>query len=130
MIFYMSRRLRQSLIAGTAMLSALVLVSAESLAQQQARPMQVADIAAELNLTAEQTPVFTEIMESHIAETKALLTKHGVDPSQGRPSRQTMRALRGEMQQNREELVLELATVLTPEQVQQLKAMTPQRPRR
>lgn len=86
-------------------------------------------MAAELNLSTEQQPVFIEIMEAHISRTQALLAKHGVDPSQGRPPLTKMMAMRGEMTANRKALQAQLSSVLTREQLTQLQTMMQQRQR-
>ncbi|WP_420335306.1 hypothetical protein [Roseibium sp.] len=118
-------RLRRAGIATAALALALALTAGQSLAQERPATPRPADLAAELSLSPEQTPVFISIMDSHFAETKALLARHGVDPSKGRPSFQVMRILRAEMMQNQRELETELSAVLTTAQMQKLKAIAP-----
>ncbi len=130
MISITHTRAHRNLLAAAALLLIVALVPSKGYAQQPFSPPDMSRIAAGLNLTAQQEPAFTEIMENHIAATKALLDRHGVDPSKGRPSRQVMRELRGEMMQNREQLELALTAVLTPEQLKQLKEMSQKRRRR
>lgn len=118
-------RLHRAGIATAALILALALTAGHSLAQQVQAPPRPADLAAKLSLSPEQTPVFISIMDSHFAETKALLARHGVDPSKGRPSFQVMRKLRAEMMQNQRALETELSAVLTPQQMQTLKEIAP-----
>jgi len=121
-------RLRLALVGG-ALTIALTSPSAVSLAQDRVAPPPVAEIAAALDLSADQTPAFTRILEAHIAKTEALLARHGVDPSAGRPSRQTLRVLRADMKQNQQALRAELAAILTPDQLSRLEAMRARAPR-
>ena len=120
-------RIRRRLFhAATAALAlALVLSAGQSRAQQMPSPPNPVDLAATLSLSREQTPVFVAIMDNHIAETKALLAQHGVDPSKGRPPLKVMRVLRGEMMQKQRQLEIELSAVLTAEQMQKLKTAAP-----
>lgn len=118
-------RLHRTGIAAAALILALTLTAGQSLAQQTTAAPSPADLAAKLSLSPEQTPVFISIMNNHFTETKALLARHGVDPSKGRPSFQVMRSLRPEMKQNQRELETELSAVLTPEQMQTLKTIAP-----
>ncbi|MET1413277.1 Spy/CpxP family protein refolding chaperone [Roseibium sp. HPY-6] len=120
----------RSYIATAALVLSLVMTAGSVHAQAAAEAPRIAEVAAKLDLTAAQEPAFTRILQAHVATTRSLLEKHGVDPSKGRPPMKVMRALRSEMLQNRQNLETELAAVLTPQQLDQFKNLSRERSRR
>ncbi|MCV0429862.1 MAG: hypothetical protein K5905_30875, partial [Roseibium sp.] len=93
-------RMRRLLVSSVLILT-LISVPAASQSKLPANMPLASEIAAQLELTADQEIVFVAIVENHVARTMTLLEKHGVDPSKGRPSLLTMRAMRKDMEQNR-----------------------------
>lgn len=117
-------RLRR-LTAGSLLALGLAFAPTAVLAQPRMTPPPVKEMAAALELSDAQEVAFTRIFEAHIAKTKALMAKHGIDPDGGRPSYRTRRAMKGELDQNREVLEAELAEFLTADQLVTLREIGP-----
>ena len=113
------------LTAGSLLALGLAIASTTVMAQPRMTPPPVKDMAAALELSADQEIAFTQIFEAHIAKTKALMAKHGIVPDGAKPSYRTRRAMKGELDQNRQALEEQLADILTPEQLEQVKEMGP-----
>lgn len=92
---------------------------------------RVERLAEKLNLTDDQKARVTEIFEARRAAREARLAEFGVTPGE-RPTREQRHAMREsvsgeERQATREAMLIELEDVLTPEQLEQFKAMRAER---
>ncbi len=97
-----------------------------TLVHAQTRPgeaPQVQDMIIELQLDSEQQAAVVQIIGEFRDSMDAMMERHGIDPSQGRPPLFKMRAIRSEMQANVATMEQRMAAVLTPEQMQRFMAM-------
>lgn len=79
---------------------------------------QIKAMADELNLTDEQRQALIPVLQQHGQATKAIFEKHGIDPGSGeRPPLRKMLAVRGDMNKNRAAFEKQVATILSPAQM-------------
>ncbi|WP_136660438.1 hypothetical protein [Nitratireductor sp. XY-223] len=89
-----------------------------SIGDEQQLQERVQEMAEKLQLTEDQRQALIPIMQDYGLATKAMLEKHDVDLEPGeRPSRRKMMAMRGDVQKNRSAFEQQLATVLSPQQM-------------
>ena len=118
----------------SAMVAIAMAVAATGTATAQARDRQLSEeqraqieqqlteIRTRLNLTAEQEARLQPILRSSFEKRLAVLDAHGLSREGGqRPTRQQMRALRGEMTEIREATEAQVATVLDAGQMAEFR---------
>ncbi|MTH97277.1 hypothetical protein [Roseibium sp. RKSG952] len=117
----------KSAIIGGLILAQVTVVPTMAFAQQMPKPPEPAQMATQLGLDQQQTTDFVKIMDQHQAEVKAVLSEHGIDPQKAPPTREQMQAVQPQLKQLQEKTKAQLATVLTPEQMQSLASQQPPR---